>query len=640
MSRLVVDRLWPMLAGLAALLAGAIALQQWAGRRGNETIRIVIHDESTVPGEDDEPVAGVDDAGADGGTVSPLHERARLAARRAQFKEALALYEQALAADKRSAALHGELGYWTMVAGDPKKALPHLERADKLLPSARSALRLGMVRAKLGDRTGAEKDLRRALALRPGHRAAQLALGNLLRKKGPSDEAIALLEAAAGSGSNEERARALVALGAAYLDAGRRADAERSFDRAIEFAPARAGVRLGVARAWLATDDKGDVARALSIIQRTAQLAPDVAAVHSALGRARERSGEPALAVEAYEQALRLDPRYRYVRRRLVHLALQSRDLQRARHEADRLLADAPDVPEHRFLAALVSDREGRRAEARKGYLDAIAAARGDYPEAYLNLGVLEKNAGDPAKARALLEKAIALRPEFDSAWTSLGKVHQSEGRSADAEAAYRKALAIDPRRAPAWLALGQLHAEERRWDDAIGALRKAIEVKPGYEAAQLALGATCARAGRREEAVAAYRALLAQVPRHVSAWHGLALALEAEGRGAEARDALRSALAVDPGHTASLRELAALELRDRRLPDARKRYGELLDLEPGDLGGRAALAEISALEGNRRGCEDAARKLGAEAPEDPRVKDLRSRCAAAVPTAARVVAP
>lgn len=629
MSRLVVDRLWPMLLGLAALLVGALVLQQWAGRRGNETVRIVIRDETSAGDEDDEEdaLAGADEPGADGAVLSDLHERARLAARRAQFKQAIQLYEEALAKSPRSAALQGELGYWLVRSGDAKRALPYLQRADRLRPSARSALRLGRAREKLGDGKGAEKDLRRALALRSTHRAALLALGKLLRKKGANAEAITLLETAAGAGSNEERARALVALGAAYLEVDRRPDAEKAFERAVQYAPARAEVRLSVARAWLGTDRKDDAERAKQIIHRTAELAPDVPGVYSALGHARERAGDPAGALEAYDHALRLEPRHRYARRRIVHLALAARDFQRARHEADRLVAEAPGVPEHRFLVALVADKEGRRAEARKGYLDAVAAAGGDYPEAWLNLGALEKAAGDGAKARAALEKAVALRPSYDLAWTSLGKLHESEGRRAAAEAAYRKAIEADPTHAPAWLALGQLHHDAGRLDEAIRELAKALEAKPGYDAAELALGLAYARADRLDEAVATYRALLGQSPRHVPAWYHLARALEAQGRSGEAREALRNALAVDPAHADALRALAALDLRELKLPDAKKHFEELLDLAPGDLGARAALAEVAALEGNRPACEEAARRLRGEAPSNPLVQALAARC-------------
>jgi tetratricopeptide (TPR) repeat protein len=525
-----------------------------------------------------------------------------------------------------------EYGYWLAVSGEPKEAIPHLERAQAEHPSAQGALRLGLARARAGDLEAAERELRHALELKPAYGAARVALGNLLRKRGANDEAVELLLAAAASGSNEHRARALVALGAAQVAAGHRNDAERSFDQAVLFAPARAEVRLGIARAWLAGDTRQDAEKALAVLLRTAELTPDLAAVYASIGRAREKLGDTAQAQEAYDRALRLDPSYRYVRRRLLRLALQSRDFQRARREADRLVSDAPGDPEHHFLAALVADREGRREEARRAYLKAIEVAGGDYPEAYLNLGVLEKGAGDLAAAQTAYEKALTLRPAYGAAWMNLAKLHEGAGRSAEAEATYRKALDIDPRSATVWLGLGQLYAGLGRFEEGVAALRKALELKPGYDAAQLSLGVAYAKAGRHDEAVATYRALLHEEPRYVSAWYDLALALEAQGHLAEAREALEKALALDGTHEASLRELAELDLRERRLADARRRFGELLDASPGDVPARAALAEVAALDGDRPGCEAAARRLRAEAPRDERVAGLAARCAA-VPT-------
>ncbi len=624
--KLEVDRLWPLLAGLAALLAGALLLQTWAARRGNETVRIVIHDESAVAGGDDEDPSGGEEPGSENAPVSEMHAKARIAARRAQLDDALALYEKAL---PKHPEIEGEYGYWLSVAGKPRDALPHLERAQAAHATAQGALRLGIARSKLGDREGAEHDLRHALELRPAYGAARIALGNLLRKRGASSDAIEVLRSATASGSNEERARAHVALGAAEIAAGRRADAEREFDEAIQFAPARIEVRLGIARAWLGGDGRDDADKAITVLLRATELAPDLPAVWSALGRARERLGDAALAQEAYERALRLDPGYRYVRRRLVRLALKARDFVRARHEVDRLLVEAPGDPEHNFLAALVADRDGRRDDARRAYRRAIEVAKGNYPEAYLNLGVLEKSVGDLAAARAASVKAIALRPAYGAAWVNLAKLDEAAGRPKDAEATYRKALALDPRNVAAWLGLGQLYNDVRRYDDAVSALRQALSAQPGFDAAQLSLGVAYAKSGRLQEAIATYRALLDADPRYVSAWYDLALALETSGRAGEAREALRKALEVDAGHEASLRELAELDLRERKLADARRRFEELLDALPGDVPARAALAEVAALEGDHAACASAARQLRAEAPQDSRVAALAERCGA-----------
>jgi len=593
-ERLVLSRLWPMLAVLALLVAGALAIEGYAARRGNDVVAVAIAAaDADAAGADDEETAATEAGPADP-PLSPEHERARLAARRALHAEAIPMYERLVAAHPGSAPVRAELGALLLRDGQAARALPLLADADRLRPTAQSALQLGLARARAGDAAGAEQDLRRALALRPGLSAAAVALGNLLRRRGAVDEALAVLAPAVSAGSNEERARGHVAVGAAQLAAGRRAEAERAFARAVEFAPARAEIRLGIARAWLSTGDREGVARALAVVARAAELAPDVAAVHAALGRARERAGDTAGAADAYDRALRLDPDLRLARRRLLRLALQSRDHGRARHEAERLVASDPRDPEHHFLAALVADRDGRVPEARRGYQKAIELAKGDYPEAWLNLGVLERGAGDPAAARTAYARALQLRPGYAAAWLNLGRLHEGAGAPADAEAAYRKAIAADAGYAPAWLALGQLLSERGRTDEAVAALRSAMAARPGYEAAHLSLGVALARAKRHGEAVDAYRALLARSPRYVSAWFDLGLALRASGRADEAREAFARAVALDADHLASRRALAELDLEAGRVEEARAGLQEVLDRAPGDAAARAALAKLS----------------------------------------------
>ena len=626
-----------MLTVMAVLIVGAMVLQEYASRRGNETIRIVIQKEQTAQ-DDDEPgsVAGEDDGSAGQRPVSELHAKARVAARRGLLKEAIPLFEEALAQSPDSAAILGELGYWLTVADQPSKALPRLEKADQLSPSAQSALRMGNVRRALGDPEGAEREYRRALALQPTMTSAQIALGNQLRRRGALKESIAILETAVQSGSNEDRARALVALGSALAVTGRRDEAGRAFDRAIQFAPARAEIRVGVARGWQATGKKEDLARALGILGRAADLAPDLPSVWYALGRARERSGDDPGALEAYDRLFRIDPSNRQARRRAVKLAVQARDFTRARHDAERLLADSPDDPENVLLAASVADKDGRKEDARRLFRTALDAAKGKSPEAWAGIGQLERGAGNVAAARAAYRKALEQRPAYTSAWLSLGKLEEAAGRLDEAEKAWRQALAVEPRFAPAWLALGQLHSDQKRIDEAIADFRQALAVRPGYPAAELSLGVVLARAGRMEEAIATYTSLVGREPRYVSAWFDLGIAYRRAGRSAEARAALQKAIELDDGHLPSRRELGDLDLAEGRLTEAKSLFQEVLDLAPGDLTSRVFLAQIQAREGDRAGCVASSRRLLQEAPSDPRVQALAALCAAAAATAGR----
>ena len=70
MNRLVLDRLWPMLVVLGVLIAGALALEGFAARRGNDPLVItIVGDEESLGEEGDAP--GPTAAGSD----APASER-------------------------------------------------------------------------------------------------------------------------------------------------------------------------------------------------------------------------------------------------------------------------------------------------------------------------------------------------------------------------------------------------------------------------------------------------------------------------------------------------------------------------------------------------------------------------------------
>lgn len=631
--RLTVDRLWPVLSVLIVLLAGAIALEVVArGRPGTEIV-IAVHrgPAGSVGGDEDDPGAEGDEGAAleEAPALDARHAEARLHARRGELDEALALYERLRGDHPSNAALLAEHGYWLLVARKPERALPILARAAELRPGdTRIALNLGAARSRTGDAAGAEREYRRALAVRPAFGAARIALGALLRRRGQLAEARAVLGPATRSGSNDDRARALVALGRVHLEEHHPQRATRAFDDAIERQPAVAELRVRIARAWLSTGRRADAQRAAEILVRTAELAPDVAAVYSALGRARERGGDSEGAQEAYERALRLDPGYRYVRRRLIRLALERRDFTRARAHAEHLLASASEDPEHHFLAGLVAARDGRVDAARAHYADAVSRANGRYPEAYFNLGLLERAAGQLEASIAAYRHALEQRPRYLAAMNNLGLVLAAAGRQDEAEATYRRALAADGRYAAAWLNLGELLVARGRTDEALAAFRRAIAARGDYPEASLDLAVALGRAGRLEESITAYRALVTAHPRYVSARFNLAVALEQAGRTAEARAELASALEVDPDHVPSRLRVARLDAAGGRLDDARGAFEDVLDHDPGERDARLGLAEVLHRLGDDEGCAREAEIARAAAPDaGTEAAALAARC-------------
>lgn len=631
MTRVAADRLWPVLLALALLLTGALILEIVASDREADPVVIVIDEASAVMVSDEEGEGGETGAPEDEAPLDQDHARARLAASRGELAEALALFQAVTTAHPDSGSVQAELGYWLLAADREPEALEALTRAAALqTDSAWVALNLGLAHGRLRDEAAAEREYRRALALRPDYGAAQVALGNLLRKRNAVDEAITVLERAAAHGSNDERARALVALGRAYLTARRHDDAARAFERAIERAPAAAEIRVGVARGYLAAGSQADVVRAIDVLERAATLAPDVPQVQVALARALEKKGDVQAAEAAYERAIRLDPTYRYARIRMFRLALDAQDFPRARMQVEYLLQHEPDDPEHHFRAGLAAAREGRPDEARGHYLVAIEKAGGKYPEAFFNLGSVERDLAHVDEAIAAYRKAIELDPGYNTARNNLGLTLKQAGRLAEAEATFREALARDPGYAAAWLNLGGLLTAQGRHEEAIACFGKALEARPGYPAARLDLGAAYRKAGRIADAVATYRALVVEHPRYVSAWYNLAIALDAQGEIAQALDAYHAALALDGDHVPTLSNLGQLEARLGHGDEARRIVAELLDHEPAHEEGRLLLAELRQRAGDLAGCAREARLVLARSAVSERAAQLLQACSTA----------
>jgi len=600
------DRLWPMLCVLGLLLAGAVTLEKMGRSRSGNPIRVTIDsNDSTFTDADDERSDNESrPTPLQTPPIDQQHADARTAARRGDLVNAVDLFRNTVSTHPDEAKPHEELGFWLLLSGKPTEALAELHRAALLDPKdAGVALNLGVSLSRVGELANAEIELRRALALRPGYGSAKVALGIVLRRNGAVAESIALLKEASSAGGNEDRANAFVALGRSYLSASRSQDAARAFANAIERAPGKAEIHLRVGRAYLSTGKVEHRSRAIEILNRAADLAPDLARIHSTIARVRERQGDDTAAESSYERAVQLEPGYVYARRRLLRLALSRRDFARARFHAERLLADDAQDPEHHFLAALVAARDDRKAEARSGYLKAIETANGSYPEASFNLGILEKDVGDLESAIYSYDKAIADRPNYVAALNNRGLAQNLVGRPKEAEASFREALKIDPRYPTGLLNLGELLAGQSRFDEAIDLLRMATSARREYWEAQLILGQTLLVAGHTKDAVVVLGTLVAAQPKSVRAWYAFGAAQRTAQNLEGAVASLRSALSLDAAHLDSMRVLADIENQRGNRNEAQRIYGEMVECEPGNRDARLALAKLMRSTGDTEGC-------------------------------------
>lgn len=590
------SRLWPVLTALVMMPVLALGVETLALHRGG-VVRVIRVDASHSVEGDDVNVGG-------GAAVGAEHEAARARIKQGDTEGALKLFAPIAAAHADSAAVAFEYGAALLAHRDVDAAVVELSRAKALAPSdPQVAVLLARALQKKKDAAGAEAELQRALTVRPGYGSALRALGRLYTSGGRTKEAIDVLTQASQFGSNEERATSLVALGAVLLDANRVDEARVAFNQAIERAPAQVEVRLGVARAWLSTDKKEDATRASGVLAIAADLAPDLPDVQTLTGQVREATGDLDGAEEAYWQAIRLAPQALFPRRRLLRIALDRQRFQKAKQHVDELLAIDDGEPEHHFLAGLVASRQGDNAGARTHYLAAIEKSGGDYPEAYLNLGTVEKDEKNLDAAIAAYQKAIAQRPGYHAAENNLGLSLVAAGRSDDAEKLYREVLAKAPTYAPAWVNLGKLYSAQKKYAESIDAYQKALDVKPDYARALLDLGVAYARSGRVDDAVKTYERVIVLNPRSVSATYNLGLVQMQKGDKAAAETTWRKALDIDADHVPTQRKLAAALAARGDNVGARALFDDVLDAEPKDVDARLGLADLLKKSGDRAGC-------------------------------------
>jgi tetratricopeptide (TPR) repeat protein len=155
-------------------------------------------------------------------------------------------------------------------------------------------------------------------------------------------------------------------------------------------------------------------------------------------------------------------------------------------------------------------DFERARGRARLRVLPVAQSVRD--AEAWYQLGC-EIEPADAARARDAYARALSLDPAHPDAHLNLGCLDHEAGRLADAEAHYRAALAARARDATARFDLAVVLEDQERADEAREAYRACLADDPAHAEAHYNLARLCERAGDHAAALRhlmAYRRLVA----------------------------------------------------------------------------------------------------------------------------------
>jgi cytochrome c-type biogenesis protein CcmH/NrfG len=271
---------------------------------------------------------------------------------------------------------------------------------------------------------------------------------------------------------NSQRARyprdagLLVALGKAYVAAGRLEDGLAAFQDAARVNPRYVPAFLGQGQLWL-------------------------------------KLGRPAKAVEAYTEAARLLPDQSLIELELASAYTDLRDFPSAQKHAERAAKLDPKNPEiYRALGAIYSATGDLTSTTRAGQ-QAIALDPNDIRN-WIQMGSLYVALHHQADAVPCYRKALQLDPANVDANIQLADtLNQLDQTRTTRQEIYRllgRALTLDPYQPWALYLLGKLYLADGKLDLAVPTLRRAVRWDPESEETLLALGQALTRQGNTEE--------------------------------------------------------------------------------------------------------------------------------------------
>ncbi len=200
------------------------------------------------------------------------------------------------------------------------------------------------------------------------------------------------------------------------------------------------------------------------------------------------------------------------------------------------------NIPIHHFKELKPQDYLKVKPDHYRRIGEKKLAAEPGNPRAWHEMGTVEREAGNFAKAKEYFEKAIELNPKMVEAYQSVGVCCSSLGDGDGAIAAFRKAIELNPAYPTPYFSLGVAYAEKRMLNEARDAIESGLRLQPGNFNAITNLGAIYEQGGHPEIAVKILQKVVEADKGNARAHYNLAVALEKLGKTDKAEEAYAKA--------------------------------------------------------------------------------------------------
>ena len=299
-------------------------------------------------------------------------------------------------------------------------------------------------------------------------------------------------------------------------------------------------------------------------IEKALSLFPEFERAHEARGDLLVAKREFSAAVEAFEEALKINPNRQKTRMKLGRVLMGMGHVDRARAlrgEFLRLDQDNQDI-----VRAVNLEKEEKPVEAERIYRD-ILRRHPDNVSAmrlWARLGTRQQRYQD---AEVLLKRAVEVAPGFNQAWADLVTVQYEQQKHDEAAVSAKRLIKLDPRAPNGYLLLASARASAGNHEDALRAFDDALAINPEHVGALCGRGNVCRTVGDQDGAIAAFRSSIRANPLHAEAYWNLANLKTFRFRDAEVEDmlALVGDERIPPDGQVQLNNALGLEFEGRK---------------------------------------------------------------------------
>jgi tetratricopeptide (TPR) repeat protein len=229
----------------------------------------------------------------------------------------------------------------------------------------------------------------------------------------------------------------------------------------------------------------------------------------------------------------------------------------------------------------LQQHQRGRLDEAARLYQQ-VLAARPDHDDALHLIGVVALQQGKPARAAALIGRAVALKPGAAVYHANLAEAYRALGQLDRAADCCRTALRLRPHYPEAANTLGLALLGQGKTDDAIAQFGEALRLKPDSAMACNNLGNALRLRGDLKEAEKHFRLAVELAPSLAEAHSNLGQLLLERHQPHESLEYLRVAVRLRHDLAEAHNNLGNALREVGRMAEARQSYGEALRLNLG----------------------------------------------------------